>query len=202
MACLARRARVRRDPLIEAAPAFITWLGAALVVLSDGRRGLAAGVALLSAGFGILAWVTGDAGGGMAVVAGGAAATWSCWRWGPAGWGIMPAGSTPRLVLCVASGLLALWVAASVTSGGGESLRFCVLVVLGMMGARVLMSRQLSVALAATACFALALAMAPGLSSSSSETEPVPQIVGALIAAGVTLVRRAAPEARPEQRGA
>jgi hypothetical protein len=100
----------------------------------------------------------------------------------------MPAGSTPRLVLCVASGLLALWVAASVTTGPGTPLRFAVLVVLGLMGARVLASREIAVVLTSIACFALALAAAPALAAISPG--PVPEIIGGLVAAGVMFVPR------------
>lgn len=182
--------------MIEAAAGFLAWLGAALVVLADGRRGLSLGLALLTVGFAVLAWPTGMALATAAVAAGGLTGSWQCWRSGPATWGIMPPGSTPRLVLCVGSGLLGLWVAASVTAGAGAPLRFAVLVVLGLMGARVLASREISVVLTGTACFALALAAASGLAATSPG--PVPDIVGGLVAAGVMVVPRAA----EDQRGA
>ena len=171
-----------------AVAAFVAWLGAALVVLADGRRGLALGLASVTLGFAVLVWPSGGALGVSAVVAGGAIASWQCWRSGAATWGIMPAGSTPRLVLCVASGLLALWVAASVTTGPGTPLRFAVLVVLGLMGARVLASREIAVVLTSIACFALALAAAPDLAAISPG--PVPDIIGGLVAAGVMFVPR------------
>jgi hypothetical protein len=95
----------------------------------------------------------------------------------------MPAGSTPRLVLCVASGLVAWWVAASVTSGADAPLRFAVLVVLGLMGARLLASHETSVVLTSIASFALALAAAPSLAATSPG--PTPDFIGGLIAAGV-----------------
>jgi hypothetical protein len=168
--------------VIEAAAAFLVWLGAALVVLADGRRGLALGLALLGTGFGVLEWASGQPVGAVAVVVGGLIGSARCWREGGT-WGLMPAGSTPRLILCVASGLVALWVAAAVTTGGGAQLRFAVLVGLGLMGARVLASRENAVVLTSVACFALALAAAPSLGAASPG--PVPAIIGALIAAGV-----------------
>jgi len=172
--------------VIEAAAAFLTWLGAALVVLADGRRGLALGLGLLIAGFGVLAWAGGQPAGAAAVAAGGLIGSVQCWRSGTT-WRLMPAGSTPRLVLCLASALVALWVAASVTTGSGAPLRFAVLVVLGLMGARVLESRETSVVLTCIACFALALAAAPGLAATSPG--PIPDVLGGLIAAGVMFVR-------------
>lgn len=172
--------------MLEAAAALIAWLGAADVVLADGRRGQALGIALLTVGLAVLAWPAGMAVGSIAIAAGGLVAAARCWGSGDSSWGIMPAGSTPRLVLCIGSGLLALWLAGAVTTGPGGSLRFAVFVVLGLMGARILMSRDAPAALAAVAPFALGLAAAAGLAASSEG--PAPAIVGALVAAGVMFV--------------
>jgi hypothetical protein len=177
--------------VIEAATAFLVWLGAALVVLGDGRRGLALGLALLSAGFGVLEWSNGQLVGAVAIVAGGLIGSARCWRSGGT-WGLMPAGSTPRLVLCVASALVALWVAAAVTTGTGAQLRFAVLVALALMGARVLGSRENAVVLTSAACFALALAVAPSLGATSPG--PAPSIIGGLIAAGVVFLPAGHPQ--------
>ena len=170
--------------MVEAA--FVAWVGAALVVLADGRRGLALGLVLFTAGLAVLAWPAGMAFGAVAIAAGGLVAAGQCLRSGPASWGIMPAGSTPRLIICIASGLLALWMAASVTSGTGAPLRFAVLLVVGLMGARILISHEPGAVLAAIASLALALGVAPGLAATSPG--PVAAIVGALIAAGVMFV--------------
>lgn len=175
---------------VEAAAALLAWLGASLVVLADGRRGLALGLALLTAGFAVLALAGGLQLGAAVVAAGGGIAAWQCWRSPAAKWGIMPAGSTPRLVLCIGSGLLGLWLAAVVTLGPGSALRFAILVVLGLMGARVLSSRELHVVTAGIAGLALALGAAPGLDLLSDGT--VPDIAGGLIAAGVMALPRGA----------
>jgi hypothetical protein len=79
-----------------------------------------------------------------------------------------------------------LWVAASVTTGPGGALRFAVVLVLGLMVARVLASRVSSVVLTSIACIALALAAAPNLGATSPG--PAPGIIGALIAAAVTFL--------------
>ena len=163
-------------------------------MLADGRRGLALGLALVTIALAVLAWPAGMAVGSVAIAVGGLVATVQCWRSAPAAWGIMPAGSTPRLILCIASGLLTWWLAASVTTGVGASLRFAVLVVLGLMGARILISREVPVVLAAIASMALALALAPGLAAQSPG--PVPAIVGGLIAAGVMFVPAAGTSSR------
>jgi hypothetical protein len=177
--------------LIAVAAAFLAWLGAALVVLSDGRRGLALGLTALTAGLAVLAWPAATTVGAVAIVAGGLIAAAQCWRSGPATWEIMPAGSTARLILCIASGLVALWVASAVATGTGAPLRFAVLVVLVLMGARMLMSRRAPVVLTGIASLALVLAVAPGLATGSHGF--IPAIVGGLIAAGVMFVPRAGP---------
>jgi hypothetical protein len=169
-----------------AGAAFVAWLGAAIVVLADGRRGLALGLALVTISLAILTWPSGMAVGSVAIGVGGMIAAVQCWRSGPAEWGIMPAGSTPRLILCIASGLLGFWLAASVTIGPDASRRFAVLVVTGLMGARVLMSRDVPVVLAGITALALALATAAGLATGSPG--PIPAIVAGLIAAGVMFV--------------
>ncbi len=169
--------------MIEVAAALVVWLGAALVVLADARRGLALGLAVVTIGFAILAWGSGQPVTGAL----------RCWTAGPATWGLMPSGSTPRLVLCVAAGLLSLWISASVTATPGGPLLFAVLVVLGLMAARVLAGGDAVVDRTAIACFALALASAPALAS-SIPTGPVPYIFGALIAAAVIVAPATLPQ--------
>lgn len=172
--------------MIAVAAAFLAWLGAALIVLSDGRRGLALGLALVTTGLAALAWPASTPLGGVAIAAGGLIAAAECWRSGTASWGIMPAGSTARLILCIASGLLALWLASVVTTGAGAPLRFAVLVVLGLMGARMLMSRDAPVVLTGIASLALVVAVARDLAPTSPGS--IPEVVGGLIAAGVMFV--------------
>src|SRR5437773_9400813 len=56
-----------------------------------------------------------------------------------------------RFILCVAGGLLALWIALGVTSGHSSALRFAVITVAGLSGARVLSSDESSVLLTSVA---------------------------------------------------
>jgi len=185
------------------AAAILAWVGASLVVLADGRRGLAVGLGLLTAGLAVLASPSAALPGASAIAAGGLIASWQCWRSGPAAWGIMPAGSTARLVLCVASGLVSLWVAASVTTGSGAPLRFAVMVVLGLMAARILGGREATVLLTSVAGLALILAVAPGIATTSQDF--IPATAGGLVAAGVMflpsgLVKRASGKAAQADR--
>lgn len=94
----------------------------------------------------------------------------------------MPPGSTPRLILAVVAAILSLWVAASVTTGAGASLRFASLAVLGLMGARLLQAPQVSAVLTAAAGLALALAGASALAPISPGFATY--LLGALIATG------------------
>jgi hypothetical protein len=178
---------------VTEAAAFTAWLGAAMIVLGDGRRALALGVALIAASFAALAWVGGDVPAAAATLAGGAVATFQRLRSGSEGWGLMPPGSTPRLILAIVAGVVALWIAASVTTGTGAPLRFATLAVLGLMGARVLEGRDPAVVLTAVAGMALAVAMATALAA--TPPGPAPYIVAALIAAGVSVPRMTVPHA-------
>jgi hypothetical protein len=175
------------------AAAFTAWLGAAIIVLADGRRALALGLALITVAFAALAWIGGDILAASALFVGGAVAAGLRLRSGSDGWGLMPPGSTPRLILAIVAGFGALWIAASVTSGAGAPLRFAALAVLGLMGARMLGGRDPAVVLTAVAGMALAVAMAAGLGATPPGSAPY--IVAALIAAGVSVPRMTEPHA-------
>lgn len=174
--------------MIEGLAAFIAWLGAAIIVLADGRRGLALGLALITVAFTALALAGRENLGAVALFAGGAVASVRALRSGGEGWGLMPPGSTPRLVLSVAVGLVALWFAASVTFGAGAPVRFAGLAVLALMGARALASSDTAIVLAAVAGVALALAESTAMAATSPG--PSPYILGALVAAGTMIIPR------------
>ncbi len=174
------------------AAAFVAWLGAAVIVLSDGRRGMALGLALVAAGLGGVAlesvgWPA------LLLPAGGWAAAALRLRAGAPLWGLMPPGSTPRLLLAVVAGFLALWVAASVSIGPGGPLRFASLAVLVIMAATALQAKEPAVAATAAAGLALALGAASAIGPAG---DLLPYLVAGLIAAGFSFLpaaeRRAA----------
>lgn len=169
--------------MVAGAAAFVAWLGASVIVLGDGRRALALGMVFATAGMTVIAWQNAGPIAAIAVAAGGAVAAARRAVAGPDGWRIMPAGSTPRLVLCIATGLVVLWIAAAVTTGPGASLRFTVMVVAGLMGARVLAGDDPPVLLTAISVLALAVALPAALGDSS--VGPWPYIAAAVIAAGI-----------------
>jgi hypothetical protein len=179
--------------MIEGVAAFVAWLGASLIVLADSRRGLALGVALATAGLSV---VVGQGSGpvpALLLAAGGALSAGGRSVAGPAGWGLMPPGSTPRIILSVGAALLALWIGLGIASGPGAALRFSVLTVVGMAAARVLSTESAEVQLAAAAVVALAVAAAAGLDPSAPAAWPC--AVAAVIAAGSGWVRLGAARA-------
>lgn len=180
--------------MIAGVAAFATWLGVSLIVLADGRRGLALGLAIASVGLAVVVWQPAGPYASAAVVIGGAAAAVQRLRSGPAGWNVMPAGSTPRLVMCVASGLVALWIAASVMTGEGAALRFAVLAGVGLAGARVLGTDEVAAVTAAVAALVLALAAATPVSEAG--LGPWPYAAAALVAAGAAWFPRKRVEPR------
>ncbi len=167
---------------MSAAAGFVAWVGAAVIVLADGRRGLAAGVGLVALGFTALAWLDGIWLGGAILLAGGLVCVFELLRTGRQEWGLMPPASTPRLILAIVAGILSLWVAASVTTGPGASLRFASLAVLALMAGTLLQSQNATAVITAAAGLALALAGASGLAPNGAGLAPY--LVGAVIAAG------------------
>ena len=179
--------------MIEGLAAFVAWLGGAMIVLADGRRGLALGLAFITVAFAALTWAGGETLGAAALLAGGAVASVRALQSGAEGWGLMPPGSTPRLVLSVAVGLVALWFAASVTFGQGAPVRFAGLAVLGLMGARALATSNTAMVLVAVSALALGLAGSAAIAATSPG--PSPYIAGALVAAAVMILPRSEPHA-------
>lgn len=179
---------------MTAAAGLAAWVGAAVIVLADGRRGLAAGIGLVAFGFTVIAWANGLWLEGATLLAGGAVGIFALVRKGPKEWGLMPPGSTPRLILAVVAGVLSLWVAASVATGPGAPLRFASLAVLALMAGRLLQSHSPTAVVTAAAGLALALAGASGLAPTGAGLAPY--VVGAVVGAGALLLPAA------ESRGA
>lgn len=158
------------------------WLGASVIVLADGRRGLALGLGLATVGLSAIAWQSAGFVEGAVLFAGGGIAAVVRLRSGGEGWRIMPAGSTPRLVLCVASVFLAWWIAASVATGSGAALRFAVLTTLGLSGARVISSDDPAALMTSVAVLAIGVAVAAAIMGGSPELALY--VAAAVMAAG------------------
>jgi hypothetical protein len=142
--------------------AFVAWLGAAVVVLADGRRGLAAGLALVGLAMAGVAWAAGDQLGAILLLAGGLIGAGLRFFIGPDGWGLMEPGSTPRMLFAVVAGLFGLWVAAAVTTGGSGGLRFAAFAGILLLGGRLLQAAAPVALLTAIAGVALVLGVISG----------------------------------------
>lgn len=167
--------------MIAPSAAVIVWLGATLFVVGDGRRAQAAGIGLSALGLAIIALLVDGVAPAAALAVGGAIAAARRFVSGPGGWAILPAGSTPRLVLCIAAGLVAFWVAAGITSGPFASLRFAVILGAALAAARALTTTEESALLSAVVL--LALSAASGAAVGTSQPELAPYIAGGAIAA-------------------
>lgn len=176
-----------------AVAAFAAWAGGAVIVLADARRGQAVGLAILTAGVAGCVLAGGQDLAAGILLAGGAVAGALRFRAGPAGWGLMQPGSTPRVVLVVAAGIIALYFAASVATGAGAGTRFALLVVIGLAAARVLEGNEPASALTAASALALAIGATAALAEPSGLAAAV---VAAVIAAGVPLLPQ--PQARTD----
>ena len=167
--------------------AFAAWIGAALIVLSEGRRGLALGMALVTLGFAGLALAAGQVEGAVTLVAGGGVAVVQRLRSGKDAWGVMPPGSTARVVLAAGVGLLALWISTTVMSGPGASIRFAALSVLGLTAARVLTPSDPPAVMTALAALALSVAVAAGVAGTGPG--PAVYVLAAIVAGGISLIQ-------------
>jgi hypothetical protein len=82
--------------------AVLAWLGVSLVSLADARRGLAIGLLGTAVGLALAVMASGRSPlGGAALAMGGVVGAMLRLRDGEPGWGLMPPGSTPRLVAAV-----------------------------------------------------------------------------------------------------
>lgn len=169
--------------MIEVGAGIVAWAGASLVVLGDGRRGLALGVAVAGLGLGALAWMHAGPVAAAAIAAGGVIAAAGRLLSGQPGWHVMPAGSTPRLVLCVAVGLVGLWFGFAVTTGPGGGARFAALTLLVLAPARILWSEDRAALLTATGVLALAMGVAAAVGAVT--TDIWAYVAAALLAAAV-----------------
>lgn len=177
--------------MIGPAAGFLAWLGASLVLVSDGRRGVAVGMGIATAGLAVLALLAAGPVAAGALAAGGAVASFRRFQAGAPGWAILPPGSTPRLVLCIAAAIAAFWFAAGVTSGALGSIRFAVVLVIVLAAARVLVSTEHAILLSAAALLALAVGL--GAAVAPGAQNPWPFIAGGLAAAAIPWLPLRAP---------
>jgi trimeric autotransporter adhesin len=159
------------------AGAVIAWLGVTLLIASDGRRGVATGLVVLTAGLALAAAAAGQPPLGVAALAaGGAVAAALRLRGGRPGWGMLPPGSTPRLVGAIVVLIGAALVAGSGLASASGGARLAGLAVAAMAAGRVITVEHRWAALGGASALALGLGALGGTTA---------MVTAALVAAGL-----------------
>ncbi len=159
------------------AGAVLAWLGVALLTVADGRRGLALGLLVATAGLVLAATGAGRAPAGVAALAvGGAAGAALRLRGGTPGWGVLPAGSTPRLVTAIAVPIAAALALGSGLGTPPGAARLGALVVALLAGMQVLTVDRRWALLGGASALVLGLGSLGGATA---------LVAGAVVAAGL-----------------
>ena len=168
----------------------LAWLGAAVLVLSDARRGLAVGILLSAAGLALVRLVEGDAVDAGLLLGGGLLASVIALRRNPRrGWGLLPAGSTPRIVLSIVVGGAALWLGVGALASPGEPpARAAAVIVIALGAGRLLGVRDPRAALAAASLIALGAGTLEALAT----TDATGALIGSIAAVALNLIPTAA----------
>src|SRR5215472_6702567 len=142
------------------------WIGATLLLVADGRRGLALGLVVLTAGLAVASAAGGQAPIGVAVLAaGGVAAAALRLRGGRPGWGLLPPGSTPRLVGAIVGVIGATLVAGFGLASPEGAARLAALVVAALAAGRILTVEGRWGAVGGASALALGLGALGGLAA-------------------------------------
>ena len=153
------------------------WLGAALLMVADGRRGLALGLVVLTAGLAVATAAGGQQPLAVVVLAvGGVLAAALRLRGGRPGWGLLPPGSTPRLVGTIVGVIGATLVAGFGLGSPEGAARLAALVVAALAAGRILTVEDRWAALGAASALALGLGALGGTAA---------LVVAGLVAAGL-----------------
>jgi hypothetical protein len=156
---------------LSALTLLVAWLGASLLALSEARRGIALGLLLTGAGLtgAVLAGAgpappglagtgfSGRSAGALLLAVAAAVSALLRLRDGVDGWGLLPAGSTPGIVLSVVVLAASLLLGSTVLGGGRSSPAVAPLAVSVVAAVRLLSSRRRQVVLACASALALAL---------------------------------------------
>ena len=164
----------------------MAWLGSAVLVLSDARRGLSVGLLVAGLGLAAVRAVEGDPADAGILFAGGLLGALAGLRRNPRqGWGLLAAGSTPRIVLCVVLGGAALWFAIGGLDGPGEPAGRASAAIVMVLGAgRLLATREARSGLAAASLVALG----GGALAALATTDATGALIGAVAAVALNLI--------------
>ncbi|MDQ6918256.1 MAG: hypothetical protein M3Z98_02735 [Candidatus Dormibacteraeota bacterium] len=164
----------------------MAWLGAAVLVLSDARRGLAVGLLVAAVGLAVTRVAEGDPVDAGLLVAGGLLAALIGLRRNPRrGWGLLPAGSTPRIVLSIVVGGVALWLALGMLDSPGDpQTRAGAVIVMALGAGRLLAVRDPRCALSAASLIALGA----GTLAALATTDQTGALIGSVAAVAFNLI--------------
>jgi hypothetical protein len=162
----------------------VAWLGTATVAVSDGRRAFALGLTLTGLGLAGMQQLVGNSTGAAVLLAGGVGAGALRLRDGPAGWGVLPPGSSPRIILSLVTLAFGAFVGISLTTGPGAPGRVATVAVCALSFCRLLSAERQAVA----GAVAPALSLALGTMGDSAA-----QAVGAAVAVVLSAVAAARP---------
>lgn len=166
--------------------AVAAWFGAAILILSEGRRALAAGLLLFGAGLsGAVAAAAPLPAAALAV--GTLAAALLRFRDGRPGWTVLPPGSTPRLILSLLVGLVGSFATTGLLAGPGPAPARAAAALGGMMAAARLLSTDHRDA-ALTAASALCLVLGATDALIGGETALTVAVFAALAAAALAVI--------------
>ena len=164
----------------------LAWLGASVLVLSDARRGLSVGLLLAAIGLAVVRLVEGDSLDALLLFAGGLLSSYvGLRRNARRGWGLLPPGSTPRIVLAVVVGGAALWLGMGMLDSPGEApARAAAVIVMALGAGRLLAVRDPRAALAAASLIALGA----GTIAALATTDQTGALIGAVAAVALNLI--------------
>jgi hypothetical protein len=164
----------------------LAWLGASVLVLSDARRGLSVGLLLAAIGLAVVRLVEGDNLDALLLFAGGLLSSYIGLRRNPRrGWGLLPPGSTPRIVLSFVVGGVALWLGVGMLDSPGEApARAAALIVMALGAGRLLAVRDPRSALAAASLIALGVGTVAALAT----TDATGALIGSVAAVALNLI--------------
>jgi hypothetical protein len=164
----------------------VAWVGAAVLVLSDARRGLAVGLLLAAIGLAVIRVAEGDVLDAGLLLAGGVIGAFIGLRRNPRrGWGLLPPGSTPRIVLSIVVGGGALWLAVGMLNSPGTApARAAAVIVMALGAGRLLAVRDPRAALAAASLIALGAGALAGLAT----TDETGVVIGSVAAIALNLI--------------
>jgi hypothetical protein len=142
-------------PLLAAG---LAWFGATLTTLAEGRRGLALGLVLTGAGLGGIQLSSGRPLNALVLVAAALLSAALRLRDGASGWGLLPPGSTPSIVLGIAVLVACVLMAGALLQGAAGIASLAPLAVALVAAGRLLTVVRRQPSLAAASVLALALA--------------------------------------------